>query len=488
MAYRLTNVRLLVRETKPARFALSLGKKAQGAGPPAPTTSPLCHLHVEIENDAGTRTFGCSADRLSVRWLDKRAGRAKADKLRQLVSLITSTKALYLEKPVFENPFEFWLANHSKVMKLGRAADQVDLTSVFASSLFERALIDAVCRSHDRSLLEMLATDQLGFKPQRIHPTVKANKPASYLPAQIHTRLHVRHTVGFFDPLDEKDRPVDQRLNDGLPETLQEIIKHYGIRYFKVKVSGNPQADYERLSRIWGLLPHAAEPVVTLDANEAFDDPAAFILFLKRLKRDQLGLFQHIAFVEQPFPRAISLQAKSEAAIREASLLKPLIIDESDASLGSFPQAIKLGYSGTSHKNCKGVFKSLANRALMLQLLDDNARLFMTGEDLQNLPIVPLHQDLLMVAILGIRHCERNGHHYNRGLSMLSVADKQSVAKHHRDLYRKGADEWYLNVQEGQVRINSLFGTGFGVTEEPDWDSMIELTDWLEKRYPAAKR
>ncbi|MCP4812521.1 MAG: hypothetical protein GY888_08435, partial [Planctomycetaceae bacterium] len=51
MTYRITNIRLLVRETKPARFALSLGKKAQGAAPPKKTTSPLCHVHLELEDD-----------------------------------------------------------------------------------------------------------------------------------------------------------------------------------------------------------------------------------------------------------------------------------------------------------------------------------------------------------------------------------------------------------------------------------------------------
>ena len=485
MAYRIKKIRLFVRETKPARLALSLGKKAQGAGPPAPTTSPLCHLHLEIEDDAGETSFGCSADRLSVRWLDKRPGRSKSVKLRQLVSLLENTRDIYLQRPQFENPFGLWLLNHKKVMVLGRSAGQEDLTSVFASSLFERALIDAVCRSHKLSLLEMLAGDKLGFRPTQIHAELASDKPNSYLPPQISTRIHVRHTVGFFDPLDASDRPAATRLNDGLPETLEEIIAEYGIRYFKVKVSGNPEADYQRLSRIWSVLPHAAEPVITLDANEAFEKPAEFVQFLKRLKRDQLGLFQHIAFVEQPFPRRISLAKESEAAIREANAVKPLIIDESDASLNSFPQAIALGYSGTSHKNCKGVFKSLANRALMLQLLGEKARLFMTGEDLQNLPIVPLHQDLLMVAILGLTHCERNGHHYNRGLSMLSPTDKTSVAKHHGDLYRKRGDEWYLNVQQGQVHINSLFGDGFAVADEPDWNSMTDLRTWLNNRYPA---
>ena len=484
MAYRIKKIRLFVRETKPARLALSLGKKAQGAAPPAPTTSPLCHCHLELEDSSGNTTFGCSADRLSVRWLDKRPGREKGKKLRDLVKLLESTRALYLKQSTFDSPFAIWLKNHSKVMELGRGADQEDLTSVFASSLFERAIIDAVCRSQKLSLLEMLAGDKLGFRPSLIHTSLKSDKPNSFLPPQVSTRIHVRHTVGFFDPLDGSDRPAANRLNDGLPETLEEIISEYGIRYFKVKVSGNPEADFNRLSRVWSVLPHADEPVITLDANEAFDDPKQFVEFLKRLQKDQLGLFQHIAFVEQPFPRRISLSQTSASAIRAGNAIKPLIIDESDAGLDSFPKAIRLGYSGTSHKNCKGVFKSLANRALMLQLLDDKARLFMTGEDLQNLPIVPLHQDLLMVAILGLTHCERNGHHYNRGLSMLSGKDKQSVIKNHPDLYQRRGDEWYLKVQQGQVAINSLFRTGFGVADEPDWDSMTELRSWLDKRYP----
>ena len=484
MTYILKEARLLVRETKPARFALSLGKKAQGAAPPPKTTSPLCHLHLRLEDSSGNTAFGCSADRLSVRWLDKRPERTKSTKLHDLVGLLEATRSLYLKTPRFENVFEHWLKHHPQVMQLGRATRQEDLTSAYVSALFERALIDGICRLHKRSLLEMLATDQLGFNPQGIHPTLKGSKPATYLPAQISTSINVRHTVGFFDPLSEEDWPKSKRLDDGLPETLSEIIERYGIRYFKVKVSGNPDADFTRLTKVWGVLPHRKEPVITLDANEAFDDPAEFVAFLRRPKRDQLGLFQHISFVEQPFPRRISLQPATAKWIRQASSLKPLIIDESDATLTAFPEAMALGYAGTSHKNCKGVFKSLANRALMLQNLADKPLLFMTAEDLQNLPVVPLHQDLAMVAMLGITHCERNGHHYNRGLSMLSAKDKASISKHHRDLYEEKDGEWYLKIRDGAIRINSLFGPGFAVTQEPDWKSMTKLRSWLESRYP----
>jgi hypothetical protein len=485
MTYRIKNIRLLVRETKPARFALSLGKKAQGAAPPKKTTSPLCHVHLELEDDQGRQSFGCSADRLSVRWLDKRPQRSKTTKLRDLVQLLETASGYYLEKPNFETPFDHWLSNHTRIMDRGKSQGQEDLTSTYVSSLYERALIDGVCRLAGHSLLEMLASNALGFKPSRIHPAVKQDEPSAYLPPRLRTAIDIRHTVGFFDPLDETDWPRSQRLNDGLPETLSEIITAYGIRYFKVKVSGNPAADLKRLARVWDILPHAEEPVVTLDANEAFEDPQEFVRFLRQLERDQLGLFQHISFVEQPFPRRISLSPTTAPAIKAASRLKPLVIDESDATLDAFPRAVSLGYSGTSHKNCKGTFKSLANRALMLHYLDQQKNLFMSAEDLQNLPVVPLQQDLAMVSILGITHCERNGHHYNRGLSMLSPADKASVARHHTDLYEERDGEWYLKVANGQVRINSLFAPGFAVRDEPDWDSMLDLRKWVDQRYPA---
>ena len=42
----------------------------------------------------------------------------------------------------------------------------------------------------------------------------------------------------------------------------------------------------------------------------------------------------------------------------------------------------------------------------------------LTGEDLCTLGPVALLQDLAMMALLGISHVERNGHHYYRGLSM----------------------------------------------------------------------
>jgi hypothetical protein len=226
-------------------------------------------------------------------------------------------------------------------------------------------------------------------------------------------------------------------------------------------------------------------PAITLDANEAFDDAETFAQFVARLEEEQLGLFQHILYIEQPLPRRLALDPRSERWIRRAAERKTLIIDESDGTLDAFRRAHRLGYSGTSHKNCKGVFKSLLNRARLLHYARQDPAVVLSGEDLQNLPVVPLQQDFVSVAVLGLEHCERNGHHYNFGLSMLSDREKKAVTLRHRDLYEKRGDEWFLRIRDGAVETASLHGPGFGVQEEPDWDAMSPMNDWLKTRYPA---
>jgi len=331
----------------------------------------------------------------------------------------------------------------------------------------------------------MLREDKGGFRPERVHKQLKQLRINDWLPDKPRTEISIRHTIGIFDPLTDEDWPKQKRLNDGLPETVEEHIRLNGIRFFKIKISGNVKQDLSRLARIWEILPHEKEPVVTLDANEAFDDLELFAQFVTRLEREQLGLFQHIAFIEQPLHRRIALDMKSAKWIRRIAAKRPIIIDESDDSIDAFPRARTVGYSGTSHKNCKGVFKSLINKCLISHLALQDQEAVMSAEDLQNLPIVPLHQDFVSVGALGLSHCERNGHHYNFGLSMLSEKDKASVARRHRDLYERRGDEWFLKIRNGAVNCASLQCVGFGVYDEPDWESMEDMDQWVRRRYPA---
>lgn len=485
MSYRIESIELYLRENKPNRMAFSLGKTIGTKEAFLRSTSPLAHVRLVLKNSAGETTFGCAADRLSVRWLDKRPGRSRNLKRRELVKLIETAREIVLKQPEFETPFAKWRSFHPQVMKAGRAQGQEDLTSSFASAIFERAIVDAVCRLEGKPVFDMLVNDRLGFRPAEVHPEVgKLNFPAT-LPFQPARRISIRHTVGGSDPLTADDLPDEKRINDGLPETLDEYIKADGVRYFKVKISGKPEADLERLNRIWQVILQSEQPVITLDANEAYSDLEKFAAFVDMLERDNYGLFQHIEYIEQPLPRGLTLDPKTAKTMQRIAEKKAVIIDEADGTLDAFQRAYAIGYQGTSHKNCKGVFKSLLNHALIVHYGLKGKEAFLSGEDLQNLPVVPLHQDFATCVILGLTHCERNGHHYNYGLSLLSEKDKANVVKHHPDMYTRRGKEWFLNVKEGSVSVASLQCPGFGVADEPDWGSMEGLRKWVDVRHPA---
>lgn len=429
--------------------------------------------------------WGTAADRLSVRWLDKRPGRDRALKLRELVGLIAFAGGL-VEGAEFESPFACWREFHPRVMQEGQRRNQETLTASFASALFERGVIDAFSRLRGQPVYDMVRDDLLGIDAGAVHEELRGHRVGQSMHPLPPRYCHIRHTVGPADLLSPDDLSEADRIGDGLPETLVENIDRYGLRYFKVKISGDISADLVRLAKIWNVLPKTPETTVTLDANEAFTRLNEFEQFVEECSARLPGLFDHLAYVEQPLARGLTLDPATRESVRRINAKKLLLIDEADGSVDAFRRAHAIGYSGTSHKNCKGFFKSLLNGALVEKFRAAGQEAFLSGEDLQNLPIVPLHQDFAAVAVLGLNHCERNGHHLNYGLSMLSEKDRASIAQHHAGLYEERAGEWFLKIRGGVVDISSLQVPGFGVVDEPDFGSMEPMTAWLERRFPAS--
>ena len=77
-------------------------------------------------------------------------------------------------------------------------------------------------------------------------------------------------------------------MNDGLPETLEEVIARYGHRWFKLKVGGDAKADVERLSAIAAVLDRIAEPYhASLDGNEQYEDAAAWSTLWRTIKANR---------------------------------------------------------------------------------------------------------------------------------------------------------------------------------------------------------
>jgi hypothetical protein len=98
---------------------------------------------------------------------------------------------------------------------------------------------------------------------------------------------------------------------------------------------------------------------------------------------------------------------------------------------------------------------------------------------LTNLPVVPLQADLAMVALLGIQHVERNGHHYFFGLNHLTRDEQAAALDKHADLYTRFGDAIILRIHDGQIEIGSLQVPGMGFAAMPAMEAMTPPEQWL---------
>ena len=69
-----------------------------------------------------------------------------------------------------------------------------------------------------------------------------------------------------------------------------------------------------------------------------------------------------------------------------------------------------------------------------------------------------------MMALLGVEHVERNGHHYYRGLSLWPKDWQDTMLEAHGDLYRRHRDGFAcLQIREGRITLGSVNAAPFGV-------------------------
>jgi L-alanine-DL-glutamate epimerase-like enolase superfamily enzyme len=263
------------------------------------------------------------------------------------------------------------------------------------------------------------------------------------------------------DPISASERPI----NDGLPETLEQVIARYGHQWFKLKVGGDVKADVERLSAIAAVLDRLPEYHASLDGNEQYEDAEGIRELWAAIQAKLKRLAASILYIEQPIKRQV-------AFAQPVALEKPVIIDESDDSLDAFPRARALGYRGVSSKTCKGIYKALINAA---RCRDWGPQYFMTGEDLTIQAGIALQQDLALVSILGLAHVERNGHHYVNGMAGLPASEQEDFFEPHQDLYERSHGAVRLRIRGGMIQMASLECPGYASRAMPDWNAMREM-------------
>jgi len=415
------------------------------------TESPQAFVRARIRLEDGREAWGAAAELLAPKWFDKDPALSNEDNFEQLRRSLATAREAYLA----HEPRTAW----------AHAAPGRGLVQNYGPALIDRALLDALCRALGVSFYRAVQANQLGagrFEGMDLAAFFGTLRPRAAVAA--------RHTVGLVDPITAADQ--SGRVNDGLPETLEEVIARYRHRYFKLKVAGDARADLERLAAIAAVLDRIdGDYHVSLDGNEQYEDMQGVAELWARMKGDArlARLVQSVLFIEQPVKRQRALTAKVEGIDR------PVIIDESDDALDAFPRAKALGYRGVSSKTCKGLYKSLANRARCAAWGEGY---FMSGEDLTIQAGLALQQDLALVSILGLTHVERNGHHYVNGMAGLPQGEQNAFLAAHPDLYESSHGAVRVKIDDGMLALGSLDCPGYASGATPQWNSMKEMS-WV---------
>lgn len=448
------------------------------------TRCPQAVLEATIEV-AGRRQAGYSGDCLPPGWFDKTPGRSFRQQIDDMLAVIALAEQAFREQA--QKPctlFDCWYNAYQHVQQAAKEHGFNPLLASFGISFFERAIMDALARAAGLSFAQAVRQNLYGIVPGAVHVELEGMQPADWLPAEPSRAVFVRHTIGLSDPLTAAEIRPEERVEDGFPQALEEYIERTGTRYFKLKLANQPERDRQRLLTLAALAEShlGGDYRVTLDGNEQYKQAEEFDALVEMLRSTPAlqTLLGNTLVVEQPLERKIALDARHTAGVRELSHFKPVIIDESDAELSSYAQALELGYRGVSSKNCKGPIKSLLNAGLTWLRNDRGQRrdFLMTGEDLCSVGIIPTQADLCLAATLGLEHVERNGHHYHPGLTYLPPNEREQALAAHGDFYALQNGVVSPHVQRGKLQFGSLQCVGFGFTVLPDCDSLQLAHEW----------
>jgi hypothetical protein len=446
---------------------------------------PQAVLEATVEVD-GRVVRGYAGDCLPPGWFDKTPG---VDYERQIADLLAAIamgdRALRAASAGGAPPFRAWWDAYRAVQDEAPRRGLNPLVASFGLSLPERAMIDAVARHAGLGLARALREDLFGIEPGLVHPELSGTSPRDWLPDVPLLAVFVRHTVGLGDPLTTAEIAPGDRVADGLPQSVEEHIAQGGVRYFKVKLANRLEADRARLVALARLIESTLgdDYRLTLDGNEQYKTEADFDALLAMLQGtpELATLRANVLAVEQPLERAIALDPRHAEAIRRFNHWRPVIIDESDATVEAYPRALEVGYRGVSFKDCKGPFKGILNAGLTW-LRNGRRRdgaFVMTGEDLCSVGVVPVQADLCLAATLGLHHVERNGHHYHPGLSYLPERARREALAAHPDFYAEQGPIIGPAVRHGQFRVGSLHeAPGFGFATPPDVGDYTPAEAW----------
>jgi hypothetical protein len=432
--------------------------------------APQVFVRARIKLGDGREGEGVSAELLAPKWFDKSPRLSNEQNFDQLRTSLAMARRSMLAAGA-DTPFGLSAKVDGPHHQACAAIDLNGLVASYGLALIDRAIIDALGRLEDLSVFALVRENRLGLNAATAVDLAGFDFDKLLDSLSSAPSILARHTVGLVDALTRAETNGN-RLDDGLPESLEEVVATYGQRYFKLKVGGRIDADIERLSGIASVLDKTSTPYqATLDGNEQYQDIEEVTALWRRIGEEpRLGrLKSSILFIEQPIARDSALSKPVKALSDQV----PIEIDESDADVTVFPLARALGYRGISSKSCKGFYRALINRARIAQWnAEEPDRYFMSAEDLTTQAGVALQQDLALASLIAT-HVERNGHHYVDGMTGAPRTEEAAFLEAHGDIYHRAPNgRVRVTIRDGAISIGSLDTPGLGAGPMPDFTAM----------------
>jgi L-alanine-DL-glutamate epimerase-like enolase superfamily enzyme len=256
--------------------------------------------------------------------------------------------------------------------------------------------------------------------------------------------MPVFHSVGASDPIESSD--VRARLDDGLPNTLEEWIATDSLVRFKIKLNGGDlDADLDRVVRIDRVVRRAlgARRVddwkYCLDFNEGCPNVGYLLTFLHRVREATPDGFERILYIEQPTSR--DLRSDASNVMHDAAKLCPIVVDEGLIDLESLLLARDMGYTGVALKACKG-----QSQAMLMAAAAQKHGMFLCVQDLTCPGASLIHSAGIAARVHGNAGIEANARQF------VPEANSRWDAKF----------PGVFTIRDGVMRTGQLTGAGLG--------------------------
>ncbi|MEO7151682.1 MAG: hypothetical protein ABIX46_08235, partial [Burkholderiaceae bacterium] len=189
------------------------------------TECPQAYVRVRVETADGHSAWGQAAELMAPKWFDKNLALSNEDNFDQLRAVLAMAREAYLADATPASAFGHFARHHDAHQVACAARGFNPLLASYGPALVDRAVLDALCRLQGVSFQAAVQANLPGLGAA--HPAFAAlDLPGFVVTLRPSFGIEARHTVGLVDAITAAD--LAQRVGDGLPETLEEVIATYG--------------------------------------------------------------------------------------------------------------------------------------------------------------------------------------------------------------------------------------------------------------------